>query len=97
MSESGRQAFATTRASVNQLHQELDASQAVLARLNQDSQKISGILEVIGQIADQTNLLSLMRPSRRPGPASRAFCGGGRRIRALAQKTRSSTGEIGAR
>ncbi|BBT67983.1 hypothetical protein WP8S18E04_33670 [Aeromonas caviae] len=59
VSASGQQALATTRDSVDRLHQELDASQGVLARLTQDSQKINGILEVIGQIADQTNLLSL--------------------------------------
>ena len=58
VSASGQQALATTRDSVDRLHQELDASQGVLARLTQDSQKINGILEVIGQIADQTNLLS---------------------------------------
>ena len=96
VSESGRQALATTRASVNQLHQELDASQAVLARLNQDSQKISGILEVIGQIADQTNLLSLNAAieAARAGEQGRGFAVVADEIRALAQKTRSSTGEI---
>ena len=96
VSASGQQALATTRASVNQLHQELDASQGVLARLTQDSQKISGILEVIGQIADQTNLLSLNAAieAARAGEQGRGFAVVADEIRALAQKTRSSTGEI---
>ncbi|MCO4205952.1 methyl-accepting chemotaxis protein [Aeromonas taiwanensis] len=96
VSESGKQAIATTRASVNRLHQELDASQDVLARLTQDSQKISGILEVIGQIADQTNLLSLNAAieAARAGEQGRGFAVVADEIRALAQKTRSSTGEI---
>ncbi|WP_310597433.1 methyl-accepting chemotaxis protein [Aeromonas aquatica] len=96
VSASGQQALATTRSSVNQLHQELDASQGVLARLTQDSQKISGILEVIGQIADQTNLLSLNAAieAARAGEQGRGFAVVADEIRALAQKTRSSTGEI---
>ena len=96
VSASGQQALATTRASVNRLHQELDASQGVLVRLTQDSQKISGILEVIGQIADQTNLLSLNAAieAARAGEQGRGFAVVADEIRALAQKTRSSTGEI---
>jgi methyl-accepting chemotaxis protein len=82
--------------SVDRLHQELDASQGVLARLTQDSQKINGILEVIGQIADQTNLLSLNAAieAARAGEQGRGFAVVADEIRALAQKTRSSTGEI---
>ncbi|MGY6040404.1 methyl-accepting chemotaxis protein [Aeromonas sp. AE23HZ002T15] len=96
VSASGQQAIATTRSSVNRLHQELDASQGVLARLTRDSQKISGILEVIGQIADQTNLLSLNAAieAARAGEQGRGFAVVADEIRALAQKTRSSTGEI---
>lgn len=96
VSVSGQQALATTRSSVNRLHHELDASQGVLARLTQDSQKISGILEVIGQIADQTNLLSLNAAieAARAGEQGRGFAVVADEIRALAQKTRSSTGEI---
>ena len=62
---------------------------------DQDSQKISGILEVIGQIADQTNLPPSMRPSRRHGPVNRAqLCGGNTtRYRPWPRKP-SSTGEI---
>ncbi|MEN3797250.1 PAS domain-containing methyl-accepting chemotaxis protein [Aeromonas caviae] len=96
VSASGQQALATTRDSVDRLHQELDASQGVLARLTQDSQKINGILEVIGQIADQTNLLSLNAAieAARAGEQGRGFAVVADEIRALAQKTRSSTGEI---
>lgn len=96
VSASGLQALATTTSSVNQLHRELEASHDVLARLTQDSQKISGILEVIGQIADQTNLLSLNAAieAARAGEQGRGFAVVADEIRALAQKTRSSTGEI---
>lgn len=96
VSVSGQQAIATTRSSVDRLHQELDANQGVLARLTRDSQKISGILEVIGQIADQTNLLSLNAAieAARAGEQGRGFAVVADEIRALAQKTRSSTGEI---
>ncbi|MGL6610853.1 methyl-accepting chemotaxis protein [Aeromonas hydrophila] len=96
VSAEGLRALATTQSSVDQLHHELDANHAVLARLTGDSQKISGILEVISQIADQTNLLSLNAAieAARAGEQGRGFAVVADEIRALAQKTRSSTGEI---
>nr|MBP8224197.1 methyl-accepting chemotaxis protein [Aeromonas sp.] len=96
VSAEGLQALATTQSSVNQLHEELDANHQVLAQLTGDSQKISGILAVISQIADQTNLLSLNAAieAARAGEQGRGFAVVADEIRALAQKTRSSTGEI---
>ena len=96
VSDEGLQALATTRSAVNQLHQELDANHAVLAQLTSDSQKISGILEVISQIADQTNLLALNAAieAARAGDMGRGFAVVADEVRQLAQKTRASTSEI---
>ncbi len=96
VSASGQQALATTRDSVDRLHQELDASQGVLARLTQDSQKINGILEVIGQIADQTNLLSLNAAieAARAGEQGRGFAVVADEVRSLASRTGEATTEI---
>ena len=96
VSAEGRQALATTRDAVNQLHRELDANHAVLAQLTHDSQKISGILEVIGQIADQTNLLDLNAAieAARAGEQGRGFAVVADEVRALANRTQTSTEEI---
>ena len=82
--------------SVRVLIGEVDLATDSVRATEQDAQRINAVLKVIGEIADQTNLLALNAAieAARAGEQGRGFAVVADEVRALAGRTRTSTSEI---